>query len=283
MYDLSKLKLLARGGQAEIYEIDSEKILRVLLNKEYAEQMKAEFSIMKELKDIGKNVPETYEYLMINGRPAIVMQRIPGISMSEKIGKNPFNLYKHADLLAQLHLDLLDSEKEEGLVSVKERASLLIPMTEMLNTEQKNFALKVLEELEEGNELCHGDFHPGNILISNSKYYIIDWFSATSGPKISDIAHTYLLLRNTPRLPGSSRIKFYTMRPFIKALGSRYLKTCYQLFPFDRSEFSHWLIVRAAERVFYGMPSEKASLIKFIDVCMQDTSAGKLDEAWKLL
>lgn len=54
MYELSKLKLLARGGQAEIYEIDSDKILRVLMNKEYAEQMKAEFSIMQKLKDKGK-------------------------------------------------------------------------------------------------------------------------------------------------------------------------------------------------------------------------------------
>lgn len=228
-------------------------------------------------------MPEAYEYLIIDGRPAIVMQRIAGISMAEMIGRNIFNLYKYADKLAQLHLDLLDSSMEEGLMSVKERASFLIPETEMLSADQKNFILKLLEELDDGKELCHGDFHPGNILVSEGKYYIIDWLSAESGPEIADIAHTYLLLRNTPRLPGTSSIQYYAMRPFIRVLGSRYLKTCHQLSPFDWGEFSRWLIVRAAERIYYGLPSEKAYLLNFIDGCMKEASAGKLNTVWKKL
>jgi hypothetical protein len=285
MYNLSKLKLLARGGQAEIYEIDEEKVLRVLRNPEDEKYLKAEMSIMHALKAKGKDVPAVYEYLRVNDMPAIVIERIYGMTMLDDIKKNPIKLFKQAEKLANLHINIADSSTGLGLLSIKQRAAFLIPRAEMLNADSRAFALKVLEELEEGNEICHGDFHPGNILISNGKYFVIDWFGATSGRKISDIAHTYLLLKIIPRIPGMSRFQYDIMKLFGRILADRYLKSCYKLSLFDWGELSRWMVVRAAERVFYGLPSEKAALIKFIEKCMVLSISGSsnTDTWWKIL
>ena len=43
-------------------------------------------------------------------------------------------------------------------------------------------------------KLCHGDFNPSNIIITDDdKAYILDWSHATQGNASADAARTYLL------------------------------------------------------------------------------------------
>ena len=41
--------------------------------------------------------------------------------------------------------------------------------------------------------LCHGDFHPFNLILSNKSVNIIDWVDASSGDIRADVFRTYLL------------------------------------------------------------------------------------------
>ena len=44
------------------------------------------------------------------------------------------------------------------------------------------------------NKVCHGDFNPSNIIITeDGTPYIIDWAHATQGNASADVARTYLL------------------------------------------------------------------------------------------
>lgn len=280
MIELSNLKLLAQGGQAEIYELGKDKVIRVLRNIEDEEYLKVEMLVMKSLKGKGKAVPKVYEYLKIEGRPSIIMERLYGGTMLADIRKIPLHLLKQAERLAELHIEVADSAEGLGMVSINDRAAYLIQKAEMLDHELKKFVLDILAELPRGNDICHGDFHPGNIIITNGQYFIIDWFGATSGEKLSDIAHTYLLLRNTPKIPGISSFQNFITGCFGSIISDRYLSTCKKLYPFDWSEFSKWMVVRAAERVFYGMPTEKESLIKFIKECRKAQASGIESTSW---
>ncbi|WP_196260919.1 phosphotransferase [Pelagibacterium limicola] len=53
--------------------------------------------------------------------------------------------------------------------------------------------LSRLQSLSNDDRLCHGDFHPGNILGSEAEPFIVDWLDATSGPAQADACRTYLL------------------------------------------------------------------------------------------
>lgn len=280
MIELSNLKLLAQGGQAEIYELDEDKVIRVLRNIEDEEYLKIEMSIMKSLKEKGKAVPKVYEYLKIDGRPSIIIEKLNGDTMLAEIRKKPLRLLRQAEKLAELHLEVADSAEGLGMISINDRAAYLIPKAEMLDHKLKKFVFETLAELPRGNDICHGDFHPGNIMITNKQYYVIDWYGATSGKKLSDIAHTYLILRNTPKIPGISNFQNFIIGCSGSIISSRYLSTCKKLYPFDWSEFSKWMIVRAAERVYYGMPSEKESLIKFIKECKKAQVSGIESSNW---
>ena len=49
--------------------------------------------------------------------------------------------------------------------------------------------------MPEGDRLCHGDFHPINVLGEVSRPVVIDWPDACRGDPAADLCRSYLLLR----------------------------------------------------------------------------------------
>lgn len=41
--------------------------------------------------------------------------------------------------------------------------------------------LEMIDNLADGNALCHGDFHPGNIQMSEGNIYVIDFMNVCKG------------------------------------------------------------------------------------------------------
>jgi aminoglycoside phosphotransferase (APT) family kinase protein len=281
-YNLEKLKMLAQGGQAEIYEVEDNRVLRVLRDSKDEENLKNEIEILKALKYKGLTVPEVYGFTMIGDRPASIVERIYGDTMLKHIQKNPMKMKSYAKILAKLHSELLCMREDIKLSHSRQRASYLIKLSSALNNSQKEFVYAVLEELSEGDSICHGDFHPGNILMQDNLYYLIDWFGAYKGPAIADIAHTYLLMKNTPRIPGIGWIEYKIMKTFANLLAKTYIHELYRLQPFNWGEFSKWLVIKAAERTEHGMPMEQEKLVEYIDSCHIAMKKGVAADGWYL-
>jgi uncharacterized protein (TIGR02172 family) len=282
-YNLEKLKMLAQGGQAEIYEIEGNKVLRVLRDTSNEKNLKNEIEIMKALKHKGITVPEVYGFIMIGDRPASIVERIYGDTMLKYIQKNPLKMKSYARILAKLHTELLSMREDVQLSHSRQRANYLIKLSSGLNNSQKEFAYTVLEELSEGDSICHGDFHPGNILMQNNLYYLIDWAGAYKGPAIADIAHTYLLMKNTPRIPGIGWIEYKIMKTCANLLAKTYIHELYRLQPFEWGEFSKWLVIKAAERTQHGMQTEQGKLVEYIDYCLIQKKKGVAADEWYLM
>lgn len=284
-YNLNAMKLLARGGQADIYEIDAGRILRVLRTADVKDtaMLMQERSIMGRLRERGVDVPEIYEYTTVDGLPALAMERIAGPSMLDVMVRKPFAMRRLAGKLARLHGDFLGVDAPEGLVEIKERADFLVGRTNWLDDGDRAFVRSLLQELPSGDALLHGDFHPGNILTGGGKYYIIDWFGAAKGCYVSDIAHTYLLCANKPRIPGESDLAFRFLKMAATWFGRAYLKDMRARFGFDMDEFGKWLAVRAAERTAYGQPSELESRAAFVKACRKAREKGVPSGKWHTL
>lgn len=62
-----------------------------------------------------------------------------------------------------------------------------------LDTEIKESLHQKLDEMPVHDKLCHGDFHPSNIIITpENLVYVIDWSHVTRGNLSADAARTYL-------------------------------------------------------------------------------------------
>jgi aminoglycoside phosphotransferase (APT) family kinase protein len=285
VYDPASMKLLARGGQADIYELDSGRVLRVLRQSDErsAQMLQEERAVMALLRERGVGVPEVYGAGEAGGLPAFEMERISGPSMLELLARDPLGARGLARKLADLHAGFLIARAPEGLEALKERAQYLIGVATLLGEEDKAFARSLLDELPDGAALLHGDFHPGNILTRDGGYYIIDWFGATKGDPVSDAAHTYLLCADKPRVPGEGWAMHRLLKTFARSFGRMYLKDIRSNLGFGMDVFGKWLAVRSAERSVYGQPSERQGRAEFVGACRAARDKGVGSAAWHRL
>lgn len=73
----------------------------------------------------------------------------------------------------------------------------------MLSEEEKSVILKYLEKLPEGTRLCHGDFHPDNVLM-DEQLWVIDWMTGVVGEPAGDAARSVVMFSLGAMPPGAS-------------------------------------------------------------------------------
>jgi len=71
-----------------------------------------------------------------------------------------------------------------------------IKYTPHISESKKSQLLESITHLDTAsNTLCHGDFHPLNILCDGSKHWIIDWVDSSAGNPLADACRTYLIFK----------------------------------------------------------------------------------------
>ena len=108
-----------------------------------------------------------------------------------------------------------------------------------------------LEGMPKHNKVCHGDFNPSNVIISNDgNPFIIDWSHATQGNASADVARTYLLFR----LKGKNQIADKYLNLFCKKTDT------------TKQNVQKWFPIVAASQSVKGKPEEKEFLLKWVSV-----------------
>ena len=190
----SMLNKIGIGRTAEIFEIENNKILKLYFKRIPDEVAIMEYEIHKKINNLDIPIAVCYDLIQQDGRYGITMEKINGISMMKFMSENPMTSMQQAKKLAQLH-STVHVIKNPGLTQYKDQLRQRIDAVPIISNSDKNKIFAYLKKLPEGDSLCHGDFHPENILFANKKDYIIDWMTATQGNLCSDVAHTDLLLR----------------------------------------------------------------------------------------
>jgi aminoglycoside phosphotransferase (APT) family kinase protein len=275
---IETLPLLARGGQADIYDFGHGKVLRVPRRPQDYERIRYEYAVYSLLSDSDIDALKAYELVEVNEAPAIIMERISGTSMMDEIKKRPSLIKRKAVQLAEMHVEILKQTANASITLGKEKAKFCITGSQHLTEQVKGKLLDALEHLPEGNFLCHGDFHPGNILNSDGKDYIIDWSGASRGDGTSDIAHTYVLLKVVPRVPHIGSFMHALQKLLGNMMASVYLSTIRKSVSLNLAAFSRWVLIMAAERTYYGLPSEMKRLQAFILMYMKALSSGMKED-----
>lgn len=84
--------------------------------------------------------------------------------------------------------------RTSNLRPLKPKLAAAIASAEQLDAGLKTRLLDRLADLPDGDSLCHGDFHPYNLIGSPEALTIIDWLDAASGPAAADICRTLVIL-----------------------------------------------------------------------------------------
>jgi uncharacterized protein (TIGR02172 family) len=253
---------IAQGRTAEIYAWDDEHILKLYRDWCPPDWADYEARIARAVYEFGIPSPEAGGIIEVDGRRGLIYERLEGVSMLKEMNARPWMLLKHARALAELHAQI-HRQSLTDLPFYKDRLGYDIRNNPHLSEKLKHKALAVLENLPNGETLCHGDFHPENVLITKKGPVVIDWMTACIGSPWADVARTSLILSIGAKSAGKK------VRPVIRAVVNLYHRTYlhrYQALKPDRTrEFASWLPVIGAARLSENIIPEREALIKMVE------------------
>lgn len=179
------LKVVGKGNTAIIYQYSTSQVLKVFASDYPKDAIQREMNNSCIFNRCFNKSPICYGLKTKENKTGICYEYIKGKTLSE------IYLQNHDEMMV---MNIIVSLQKAFLNCSAYGA---LDYRVWLNDVSEGAYTKEIMALPQSNNLCHGDFHPGNILIDeNNEAYIIDFMNVCRGPKQYDIARTYYLLSN---------------------------------------------------------------------------------------
>ena len=255
---------IALGRTAEIYSYGEGKVLKLFLATTPQPWIDKEIETGRYIQDTPLPVPKVYERVTINDREGVVYESIEGSSLLNELATKPWNVIRYARLLAKLHVQIHEVQAPTNLETQQDWARGGIPNSEKISEELKAKVLHLLNSMPNGHQICHGDFHPGNIIITQRGPVIIDWMTVSQGVACGDVARTATILE-AATVPEGTPLR-WLLEWIRKLFLTNYLKTYFQLNPDEKPSLPAWQAIMAANFLAdVSVPGEEAELMAIID------------------
>ena len=186
-----------------------------------------------------------------DGRWAIVMDYIPGKTLSQLMKENPEKETEYLNRLVDLQI-AINSKTASLLSAQKDKFNNKISLTKEWIPATVRYELHMrLEGMHRHNKLCHGDFCPSNVIVGDDGVdYIIDWSHATQGNASADVARTYL----TFKLAGDD------------TRAEKYIDLYCEKSDTAKQYVQKWLPIVAASQVAKNKEDERQFLLGWINI-----------------
>lgn len=228
---------------------DGDKCIKVF-NKEYSKaDVLNEALNQARVEETGLNIPKVIEVTTIDGKWTIVYEYIKGKTLAQLMAENPDKKDEYMELFVDLQLTV-QSKTNPLINKLKDKMSRKISQAEIDATTRYDLHTR-LEGMPKHNKLCHGDFNPTNIIISeDGTPYIIDWSHATQGNASADAARTYLLFWLNGDIDGAKQ----------------YLDLFCKKSDTAKQYVQKWMPIVAASQSVKGNEKEREFLLSWVNV-----------------
>lgn len=201
------------------------------------------------VEETGLNIPKILEVTKTDGKWTIVSEYIKGKTLSQLMSENTDKKDEYIDMFVSLQLEV-QSKNCPLLSKLRDKMDGKIAATDLSATQRYDLHTR-LHSMPRHNKLCHGDFNPSNIIVTDSGVpYILDWSHATQGNASADAARTYLLFWLDGDIAGADR----------------YLELFCQKSNTDKRYVQKWMPIVAASQTVKGNEKEREFLNSWINV-----------------
>lgn len=201
------------------------------------------------IEETGLNIPKILGVTMENGKWAIVSEYIKGKTMAQLMEENPDKFDEYLEQFVDIQMSIHE-KKAPLLTKLKDKMNRKISQADIDATTRYELHTR-LEGMPKHNKVCHGDFNPSNIIITDDGVpYILDWSHATQGNASADVARTYLLFWLDGNIEGAKKY----MELFCKKSDTA------------RQYIEKWLPIVAASQSVKGNAKEREFLLSWVDV-----------------
>lgn len=248
---------IGEGSCSEIFEWENDnKIIKLAKSNTTYEAIQVEYEKTLAVWEMNLSVPQPFEIVEVHNRSEIVLERIYGETLKERLFKNLIEQSESAQTLdmrdIQLTARLLSEIHNISNIHVPPQREIVknqILSVNYLNEMEKNYVINLLDSLPQSGYLCHGDPNPNNILIHNGKLVMIDWMNATIGNPETDIAEYIIMMKYAILPPDTPRkiIENFDLarEAIIKAFMEEYTK----LTGISYEQVEPWIVIVASRKL----------------------------------
>jgi aminoglycoside phosphotransferase (APT) family kinase protein len=262
-------ELIAEGRTARVYALGHDRVVKVL-RPGFPDQIGEEEAVAARTADeAGIGAPRFHGLARVDGRVALIYERRDGVSMMDHLTARPWHAGRLGGTLGGLHA-AMHGASAVSLPRFRSAVATAVRSAEPIaGAAARGAAITRLDGLPDGSVLCHGDFHPGNVMLGAGAPTVIDWLTASSGPPAADVARTLLLLRDgrlPDDMPRTPRVQISLLRRWFVA---GYLRAYRRVRPLDLREVARWRLPLLVARLDEGIQAEQAHLLRLIDEEME--------------
>ena len=248
--------LLACGSRSRVYAWGEGAVVKVPDLTTPTDWIPAEARYTEAVYLAGAPSPRLLGIEMIQGRACGVYERIDGTSMWQHVIQNPSQAAHFGAVLANLQAHLFSLVPPVLLPRQCDRLRCKIRRAARDVDPYYSETGNRFPETSTRLRLCHGDLHPGNVILSGRGPVIVDWFDVAIGDPVADVARTSLLLRADgnscpPHLPGSDRM-------LLRAFEAAYLDRIAEVVAPDPRLLQMWQTVETIARLGEDAPPARS-------------------------
>jgi thiamine kinase len=251
---------LARGRTADVFAWEDGQVLKLFHNWFPLENIQFEQRIARAVHASGVSAPDVIgNIIQVEGRNGLIYERIDGHSMLEFLPRQPWKVFAFARRFAALHAQMHEHVFTADIPMQRSKFEYRIQHVEALPASLRAALLERLASLPNGERICHGDFHPANVLVTLHSDMVIDWIDASRGNPLADVARTTIILLGAVE---SGQVSNPLMKVFVRMFHFAYLKEYFRLHPGGEDEYRRWLPIIAAARLSEGIQELEKWLVE---------------------
>lgn len=187
---------LGEGAGSEAYAWGDGRIVKLFTRGTDPSVVEYEAWATNIAHQAGAPAPAVFGVVEVDGRLGIIFPRYEGETLLSMAVRGSIDPGETGAIMARLQHSLHAGQYRTPLRTFRSWA-----LSTISELRQRGLAATVLDtvsevllRLPEGGTLCHGDLHPGNILMTADGPVIIDWISALNADPLVDVAREHLTL-----------------------------------------------------------------------------------------
>lgn len=264
---------LGSGRAAEVFAWDDATVVKLSRWPDGTASMETESAALSAARAAGVRVPAPRGLVTHDGRPGLLLERLAGDDLLGIAERQPWRVWELGRLTGRLHAALAATPAPAQLRNLKDAIRDDLQASAAIPERARARVLAVFEALPEGDRLCHGDFHPGNIILTADGPVIIDFPNATRGDASADFARSQVLLEAGAPPPDTGLWGRILVRIGRKLMLWAYRSGYRSAATIDDATVDRWRVIAIAHRLTERVPEERVQLLRMLSRALRAAGA----------
>lgn len=209
-------ELLGAGANGRVYRLDPERIVKVynsVSNPPEKIRREQESARQAFVHGIPSAIP--FDIVRVGDELGMIYELINARTLGSIVHGEPHKLEKYAlemsALMKKLHSTQMDNGKMPDARLTLRLWADIASKSDYYSKDDIRKVYELIDSIPARNTFIHGDFHPGNIMVSDGELILIDMGDASVGHPVIDLLGTYQLMSLTPKKNAGAAMRYLGM------------------------------------------------------------------------